>query len=241
MKDRHLLSASSRMSTRAAALAPPVLAALLFASPALTQDRSAEDITRELNGGPATRPAPPAGAPATETPRAETPRTETRSPPPPSVVPAGEAVAPPVPAPSASEADEDAAMASPPASAPAPAALEAAAIAALPFTFTLPEGFVVTAGRPAPDFRVYTIQRGDMPFVMVFTGVQSVYPVYEGREVEAAGRRSVLIEADGRRRAVEHLFTRPSSPREIHVWIASVPTAEDRDLAEAIAQSVDVR
>ena len=117
--------------------------------------------------------------------------------------------------------------------------LDAAAIAALPFTLTLPAGFEIVTGRPGPDFRVYTVRRGTEPFVMIYAGPSSLFPIYEGDEVEAAGRASILVMEGGRRRALEHLFNRDGAPRQVHVWVASVED-RDRDLAESIAQSVDV-
>ena len=58
--------------------------------------------------------------------------------------------------------------------------------------------------------------------------------------VEVGGRTSIVASEEGRRVAVEHLFTRAEAPREIHVWISSVE-GEDRRLAERIAQSIDAR
>jgi hypothetical protein len=118
--------------------------------------------------------------------------------------------------------------------------LDAAARAALPFTAELPSGFEIVTGRPGPDFRIYTIRRGAQSFVMVYAGPASQFPIYSGQMVEAAGRASILSTEDGVRHAVEHLFQRTVTPREIHVWTMSLDGA-DRDLAEQIAQSVDVR
>jgi hypothetical protein len=50
----------------------------------------------------------------------------------------------------------------------------------------------------------------------------------------------VVATEDGRRVALEHLFTRTTAPAEVHVWITSVEGA-DRALAEQIGQSIDVR
>ena len=120
------------------------------------------------------------------------------------------------------------------------AVLDSAARAALPFTAELPAGFEIVTGRPGPDFRIYTIRRGGQSFVMVYTGPASQFPIYSGQMVEAGGRASILATGDGARRAVEHLFQRPTPPAEIHIWTMSLDGA-DRDLAEQIAQSVDVR
>ncbi|WP_349313279.1 hypothetical protein [Brevundimonas subvibrioides] len=123
---------------------------------------------------------------------------------------------------------------------PAPVALDARAVAALPFTVSLPTGFTITTGRPGPDFNIYTIRRGGQPFVMVYTGSASQFPIYSGEMVEAGGRASVVANEEGRRVALEHLFTRAAAPTEIHVWITSLDGA-DRLLAEQIGQSVDAR
>ncbi len=121
-----------------------------------------------------------------------------------------------------------------------PTVLNPAAITALPFTLTLPTGFQITTGRPGPDFRVYTIRRGNQPFVMFYTGPTSQFPIYSGEVVQAAGRASVVTVDGNQRRAVEHLFQRPTAPGEVHVWVSSLDGA-DRTMAEQIAQSVDVR
>jgi len=135
----------------------------------------------------------------------------------------------------------EAVVATPPApAAPAVTVLDSAARAALPFTADLPPGFEIVTGRPGPDFRIYTIRRGARSFVMVYAGPSSQFPIYSGQMVEAAGRASILATEDGVRHAVEHLFQRTAAPREIHVWTMSLDGA-DRDLAEQIAQSVDVR
>ncbi|WP_439476729.1 hypothetical protein [Brevundimonas sp.] len=136
----------------------------------------------------------------------------------------------------------EAVVAAPPPPPPAPSVtvLDSAARAALPFTAELPPGFQIITGRPGPDFRIYTIRRGAQSFVMVYAGPASQFPIYSGQMVEAGGRASILSTEDGIRHAVEHLFQRPTSPNEIHVWTMSLDGA-DRDLAEQIAQSVDVR
>lgn len=118
--------------------------------------------------------------------------------------------------------------------------LDNAARAALPFTVELPPGFEIVAGRPGPDFRVYTIRRGDRSFVMVYAGPASQFPIYSGQMVEAGGRASVVATENGVRHAREHLFQRSSAPNEIHVWTMSLDGA-DRAMAEQIAQTLDVR
>ncbi len=118
--------------------------------------------------------------------------------------------------------------------------LDATAIAALPFTVELPPGFQIDTGRPGPDFNVYRVSRAGRPFVMIYVGPASQFPIYSGEMVEVAGRASVVGTEGGQRHAVEHLFQRSSAPREIHVWVSSLEGA-DRALAESLAQSVDVR
>ena len=275
----------------------PTAAALLLAgaahaqtSPQTPPERSASDLTRDLNSRPPTieeylaRPLTPAAAPAPAreeaapeppapaTTTAAAPVSATASPPAAAPRPAPAASAPaatPLPAPEAARpaatstrppsASAPTAVEAPaPVATPAPAAetvepassspapavtvLDAAARAALPFTVELPAGFQIVTGRPGPDFRIYTIRRGDQSFVMVYTGPASQFPIYTGQTLEAGGRASVVTtEADGRH-AVEHLFRLPegTSPREIHVWTMSLEGA-DRALAERIAQSVDLR
>jgi len=75
---------------------------------------------------------------------------------------------------------------------------------------------------------------------MIYAGPASQFPIYDGEQVYAAGRASIVVTEGGRRLALEHLFQRQTAPREIHVWVASVEGA-DRDLAERIGQSVDLR
>lgn len=260
----------------------PTAAALLLAGAAQAQtppDRSASDLTRDLNSGPptieeylaqppATTPAAPAPAPVTSAPapapvaaapapvvRSQPPAPTTAAPataspanpapasapspaaPPRSEPPRSE---PPVAAPPAAVPGPAPAAEAPPPSTPAVTVLDAAARAALPFSVELPAGFQIVTGRPGPDFRIYTIRRGERSFVMVYAGPASQFPIYTGQMVEAGGRASVVVTEQGARHAVEHLFQRPQDPREIHVWTMTLDGA-DRALAEQIAQSVDVR
>lgn len=239
-------------------------AAVMFAAfPVLAQTAPAsnpsDDITRELNGGPpyvappatvparpaavqpsvapATTPAaqPPAAAQPRPTSPATQPRIESRSQP---AVPPP--TTPPATTPAASAASPAGTVAAPVASPPAVTVLDAAAVSALPFRVNLPTGFQITTGRPAPDFKVYAIERAGEPFVMVYTGPSAIFPIYEGEQVEAAGRTSIVVTESGARHALEHLFLRSTAPAQIHVWVASVEPA-DQALAEAIAQSVDPR
>ena len=158
------------------------------------------------------------------------------------VVPPSAPFTPPGASPAPAPAVPLEAVTAPPAAPAAPAVtvLDSAARAALPFTADLPAGFEIVTGRPGPDFRIFTIRRGAQSFVMIYAGPASQFPIYSGQMVEAAGRASILSTEDGIRHAVEHLFQRTASPREIHVWTMSLDGA-DRDLAEQIAQSVDVR
>ena len=197
---------------------------------------------------PAASPAPAAVLPAPVYPTPVRPRVT----PAPSVQPAAPVAAPPVPVAPAprpavvappSPAPAEAVPATTPApvpAAPAMTVLDSAARAVLPFTADLPPGFEIVTGRPGPDFRIYTIRRGTQSFVMVYAGPASQFPIYSGQMVEAAGRASILSTEDGVRHAVEHLFQRTATPREVHVWTMSLDGA-DRDLAEQIAQSIDIR
>jgi hypothetical protein len=118
--------------------------------------------------------------------------------------------------------------------------LTPAAIAALPFALDLPSGVTVTTGRPGPNFTIWTVRRGERSLVMIYAGPASQFPIYSGEMVEAGGRTSIVTTEEGRRVALEHLFTRTAAPQEIHAWITSVEGA-DRALAERIAQSIDPR
>ncbi|WP_447909207.1 hypothetical protein [Brevundimonas bullata] len=190
---------------------------------------------------PTPRPSPVQAAPApgrvtpTPTPGA------TPTPAPTSVAPARAPVAAtpivpartPAPAPSAAAAPAPASAAS-----AAPGALSPAAIAALPFRIELPTGFQLFEGRSAPDSHVYSVRRAGKTFAMIYAGPSSQFPIYDGEQVTAAGRVSVVVPEGTRRIAMEHLFQRSTAPAEIHVWLMSL-TGADRDVAERIAQSVD--
>lgn len=121
-----------------------------------------------------------------------------------------------------------------------PTALTAAAIAALPFRLDLPSDTVMTASRAGADANVYAVRRGDRALLMIYAGPASQFPIFDGQMVQTGGRASVVVTEGGRRLAMEHLFQRATAPTEIHVWVAS-PDGADRDLAERIGQSVDVR
>ena len=222
----------------------------------------ASNLTRDLNSGPpapavylAPAPAPVVVAVPTPAPAAATVAPPVRPVPtsgpaaPVATAPASAApqprpapvLLPPPAAPVAAPAEASTPVpATPPPAVPAVTVLDSAARAALPFTADLPPGFEIITGRPGPDFRIYTIRRGARSFVMVYAGPSSQFPIYSGQMVEAAGRASILATEDGVRHAVEHLFQRTAAPREIHVWTMSLDGA-DRDLAEQIAQSIDVR
>ena len=169
---------------------------------------------------PAPRAAPPVAAPvATPTPRPASPAAAATPAPAPVVEPT-----PPPPAPDV----------------PTVTVLDATARAALPFSVELPAGFQIVTGRPGPDFKIYTIRRGDRSFAMVYVGPASQFPIYSGEQVQAGGRTSIVATEDGQRHAMEHLFQRPDAPREVHIWTMTLDGA-DRALAEQIAQSIDVR
>ena len=140
----------------------------------------------------------------------------------------------------ASEADTDVAP-EPTLEPPPPPVLEIlSSQAGLPFRVDVPEPFDLVERPSGPDFDVYQVSRGDTPFVGIYVGCCSPFPIYDGRQTEASGRFSILINEDGANRAVEHLFVRESDGRQIHVWLHSV-TGEDRAIAERIAQTVDPR
>lgn len=151
------------------------------------------------------------------------------------------ATRPQTPAPTATAPQAAAPTTTAPAAAPpAPAALNAAAIAALPFSIQLPAGLTITPARAGANASIYRVQRGDQTLLMIYAGPSSQFPIYDGETVRAGGRASVVVTEGSRRLAMEHLFQRAADPKEIHVWIASVEGA-DRDLAERIGQSIDVR
>ena len=222
--------------TPAVYLAPAPIAEPVSAVPAPAGTVSAPPTpvaspprTDPIPAAPAIQPRPtPDTGPAPVTPA----RTE-----PPASAPEASVPATPPPA-AAPEASVPAAP--PPAAAPALSVLDSADRAALPFTVVLPPGFEIVAGRPGPDFQIYTIRRGDRSFVMVYTGPASQFPIYSGQMVEAGGRASVVATENGVRYAKEHLFQRSSAPNEIHIWTMSLDGA-DRIMAEQIAQTVDVR
>lgn len=238
---------------------------LLSAAPvaAQAQSQSAEDLTRRLNGGPPAAaqaapqapaqastgraPAAPASNAAAPTPRS-TPAptaaptaatTPVRRPSPASAPAAASATpraVPPATAPSAAPAT--AAPQTPPAAAPAAVALNAAAVAGLPFRIELPSGVQLFEGRAAPNAKVWSVRKAGKTLAMIYAGPSSQFPIYDGEQVTAGGRVSVVVPEGTRRVAMEHLFQRPVAPTEIHVWVMSAEGA-DRDAAERIAQSVD--
>lgn len=253
-----LLVPIARSVALAAALAAAGSAAAQTPAPAPAPARTTSSLTDHLNGAlpatarpqasppatpaatPAARPATaPVAAPIAARPTAARPASPAPTAAPPAApaaratTPAAAAVAPAVPAGQA---------AAPPAAPPPPTmtVLDRAAIAALPFTVSLPAGFQITTGRPGPDFRIYTVRRGEQSFVTVYAGPASQFPIYDGELIEAGGRASIVYAEDGVRHAMEHLFQRSTAPAEIHIWVSSLDGA-DRALAEQIAQSVDTR
>lgn len=201
------------------------------------QSQSAEELTRLLNGAPpaAARPAPaPAqAAPVTARPTtAMTPITPARAP---AAAPPLVSARTPAPTPSATPVQRRAPARAAPA---APGGLSPAAVAALPFRIELPTGFQLFEGRGGPDTHVYSVRKAGKTFAMIYAGPSSQFPIYDGEQVTAAGRVSVVVPEGTRRIAMEHLFQQPTAPNEIHVWLMSLSGA-DRDAAERIAQSVD--
>ncbi|WP_295189571.1 hypothetical protein [uncultured Brevundimonas sp.] len=209
---------------------------------------------------PTPTPAPTAGATQALPPIGQTPAASPRPAPPASSAPRTTQTLPPIgqspaaatrpatatrpqtPAPTATapQPTTTAPAVSPPAPAPAPAALNAAAIAALPFSIQLPAGLTITPARAGANASIYRVQRGDQTLLMIYAGPSSQFPIYDGETVRAGGRASIVVTEGSRRLAMEHLFQRAADPKEIHVWIASVEGA-DRDLAERIGQSIDVK
>jgi hypothetical protein len=234
--------------------APVVTPAPGPAAPAATPSttapaEAAPSMPAPTTAPPVVRPAPTATTPPRTTPIPAGPAPQPRMAPitPPAAAPAPR-TQPLATAPAAGSVPPAAAPAATPAPTPPPpppavstlTVLDSAARAALPFTVTLPPGFEIVTGRPGPDFRIYTIRRGEQSFVMIYAGPASQFPIYSGQMVEAGGRASVVSTEDGVRHAQEHLFQRPDAPREIHVWTMSLDGA-DRAMAEGIAQSVDLR
>lgn len=215
--------------------------------------QSTPDYTGDLNAMPA-RPAaaPPAPAqrPAPVTPPGERPQTQAQPQPQsqpgrtePAPVRTAPASASTVPAPQAAAPVSVPATVPAPVPAPvpsAPRALTRAEIDALPFTVTLPEGYALTAGRPGPDFQVWTVRKNGLAQLMIYAGPSAQFPIHDGEQVEVGARTTVVVVEEGRRRALEHLFRQSTAPNHIHVWIASVDGA-DRDRAEAIGHGVSPR
>lgn len=227
-----------------------------------------EDFTARLNRAP-TAPAPPAPpepkppAPLAEDPseppileglserlRRMRPAPEDEAAPEPEPEPAEPEGVEPEPAPVEAETEAEPEAAARPApesvpesapeSAPPPVLEILSSQAGLAFRVDVPEAFDLVARPSGPDFDVYQVSRGDVPFVGIYVGCCSLFPIYDGRRAETAGRLSILVQEDGAARAVEHLFVRESDGRQIHVWLHSV-TGEDRAVAERIAQTVDPR
>lgn len=218
------------------------------------QSQSAEELTRLLNGGPpaAARPAPAPAQATTPAPATTRPAVAPASRPAPvQAAPASAVVHRPAPttvaptrAPVAAPPVSNRAPASvppavsTPAEAPAPAQTPAAAVAALPFRIELPSGVQLVEGRGAPDAKVWSVRKAGKTLAMIYAGPSSQFPIYDGEQVTAAGRVTVVVPEGARRIAMEHLFQQAKAPTEIHVWLMSLDGA-DRDVAERIAQSVD--
>lgn len=226
-------SAAPAAAPVTAAPRPAAPAATTTPRPAAPAPSTAAPTPRPAAPTVAPAPRPGAPAPSTAAPSTAAPATAAPRPVSPAPTPAPRAAAP-TPAPVAP---------TPPPPAPGVSTvtvLDAPARASLPFSVELPAGFQIVTGRPGPDFRIYTIRRGEQSFVMVYVGPASQFPIYSGEQVEAGGRTSVVVSDGGQRHAMEHLFQRADAPREVHIWTMSLEGA-DRALAEQIAQSVDVR
>ncbi|WEK39762.1 MAG: hypothetical protein P0Y50_14690 [Candidatus Brevundimonas colombiensis] len=242
-------------------------AAVALSGQAAPPPRAGSDLTRDLNSAPpSAASAAPRATPSSTTPAAtpssspssrattsaptraqtaapQTPAPQTSAPQttnPARSSPAAPAARPTTTQPSAPAQTAPAASTPAPAPTPSPAALDAAGIAALPFRIELPAGVVMVPARAGADAAIYRIQRGDLTLAMIYAGPSSQFPIYDGDMVRTGGRTSIVVNEGGRRLAMEHLFQRAATPKEIHVWIASVVGA-DRDLAERIGQSVDPR
>lgn len=145
----------------------------------------------------------------------------------------------PAPAPRPQTAPASTTPAPTPSATPAaPTALSAAARAALPFTVDLPAGFQLFESRAAPGSHVYSARKAGKTYLMIYVGPSSQFPIYDGEQVTAAGRVSVVVTEGTRRIAMEHLFQQSRDPAEIHVWLMGLDGA-DRDEAERIAQTLD--
>ena len=229
---------------------PPAASAPAATPPVATPPRSDSErfrVPEPFVAPPETQPSRVVPIPVAPAPP---PRTAPITPPRTAIAPTGarpdaaapaETPRPTSPPPATAPAPAVAEAPPPPPAVPAVTVLDAAARAALPFTVELPAGFELVTGRPGPDFKIYTIRRGDRSFAMIYAGPASQFPIYSGEMLEAGGRASVVSTEDGVRHAREHLFQREgATPREIHVWTMSLD-GPDRDLAERIAQSVDVR
>lgn len=181
-----------------------------------------DDLTRRLNGAPASATPSSAVPPPAPQPQSSRPTTQPQAAPrTPSAPPSAAPVRSPQPAP-----------------APAPQGLSAAERAALPFRIELPPGFQLVEGRAAPGAHVYSARKAGKTYLMIYAGPSSQFPIYDGEQVTVGGRVSVVTTEGQRRIAMEHLFQRSAEPAEIHVWLMAQDGA-DRDEAERIAQTVD--
>ncbi|WP_297801683.1 hypothetical protein, partial [uncultured Brevundimonas sp.] len=186
--------------------------ALASLASAQSGNSTAQSLTRELNSRlpsqTQTAPAPaPAPAPrgTTSAPAVAAPAAATQAP---------RASAPSAPAPTAAAAPATGSAAAAPEAvedAPPPPVrpvqLSPQAIAALPFSLDL-KGTRVTERSGPSGTKIYTVAKGEVPLLMIYTGPQADYPIYAGEEAVVAGRTSILVSDGGSRKAVEHLFRR---------------------------------
>jgi len=207
------------------ALVGLVLAAGLVFAPGivLAQEADGDEITRDLNSGPPVAIATP-----------PEPEPEPEPEPAPEVEPAA-AVEPEL-----GPAEDSVEVAEPPVpSAPEPAPLTLDERRELPFRVGLPEGGGLYPGRSGPDFDVFSVRFEGRGLVMIYVGPQSQFPIYSGEQRERAGRRSIIVNENGRNLALEHLY-RLRDGAELHIWVSAV-SDEDRALADAIAHTVEPR
>ena len=241
-----------------AALSLIVAPVALSATPAAAQQDPAErarieELTRRLNGAmpaPQTPPSQAAPQATPQTPGRTTPQIAPQIAPqtsPQAVPPVAPRTTPPVASRSQPPLQPPRSQAAPPVTAPTrpsvpaatdPQGLNAVQRAALPFIVDLPTGFELVERRAAPGAHVYSARRAGKTYLMIYTGPSSQFPIYDGEQVTAGGRTSVVVSEGAHRIAMEHLFQRSSEPAEIHVWLMGLDGA-DRDLAERIAQTVD--
>ena len=214
-----------------------VIGFVATAAVAQSQSLTPEELTRMLNGSPATQVTaqPAAAVTPAALPKVEAP------------VAASAAVA-------AQPKREEPAIAAAPALAVAPqvrsrnnrpmsvapAVPAAQASADLPFRIDL-QGAEIVERAAGPGAKIYSVRRGSVPLLMIYSGPQSQYPIYEGEQVVAGGRYSIVVTQDGKRNALEHLFRKDGAePWDLHIWLVATEGA-DGAFAEQMAQGIEPR